>query len=132
MRAFSTKYALALYEAVARRVRLQHIFYGRIPLDAFRELLGVPEGKLKTFGNLNQYAIKPAVTEINAMANFGVKIMPNKQCRWVISVTVGWWQKDIDDLKSAYAEVRRPKVGRKARIADKVEEVVSVQISLPV
>lgn len=132
MRAFSTKYALALYEAVARRVRLQHVFMEELPLDAFRELLGVPEGKLRTFGNLNQYAIKPAVTEINAMANFGVKIVPMKRGRKVIGVTVGWWQKDIDDLKAAYTEVRRSRVGRKARIADKVEEVVSVQTSLPV
>ncbi len=56
MRAFSTKYALALYEAIARRVRLEHKFTEVISIDEFRELLGVSPGKLKTYGNLNQCA----------------------------------------------------------------------------
>ena len=60
MMAFSTKYALALYEAVARRARLRHKFSEEMSLEEFRELLGVPLGKLTTFGNLNEYAIKPA------------------------------------------------------------------------
>ena len=39
LRAFTSKYALALYEAVARRVRLKHVFTERFALDDFRELL---------------------------------------------------------------------------------------------
>ena len=57
LRAFTSKYALALYEAVARRVRLKHIFTERFSLEDFRELLSVEHDKLTTFGNLNQYAI---------------------------------------------------------------------------
>ncbi len=123
MMAFSTKYALALYEAIARRARLKFVFMEEFSLDDFRELLGVPKGKLTTFGNLNQYAIKPAVAEINALASFGVNVMPQKQGRKVISVLVNWWRKDIDDLKAAFAEVERHKSGRKARIAGTVEAV---------
>ncbi len=62
---------------------------GALALEDFRELLGVPEGKLTTYGNLNQYAIKPALAQINAMASFGVRIIPNKQGRRVASITVG-------------------------------------------
>lgn len=127
MKAFSTKYALALYEAVARRVRLSHVFYEEMRLDPLRELLGVPEGKLGTFGNLNQYAIKPAVAEVNALATFSVQIQPVKQGRKVVAVKLFWHQKSEDELKEAYAELHRPRVGRSARLKGEVDEVVEPQ-----
>ena len=49
LRAFTSKYALALYEAVARRVRLKHIFTERFSMDDFRELLGVEPPLLWVF-----------------------------------------------------------------------------------
>jgi len=121
MMAFSTKYALALYEAIARRVRLRHKFTEVLSLEEFRELLGVPLGKLTSFGNLNQFAIKPAVREINALASFGVTILPIKNGRKVVSLKIGWWQKTVYELKTAFSELQRPKVGRKARISGTVE-----------
>lgn len=130
MKAFSTKYALALYEAISRRVRLKHVFTEVFELPAFRELLGVPEGKLNTFGNLNQYAIKPALAEINAMASFHVDVLPIKRGRKVIAVRVGWYGKDENGLKDAYAELNRPRAGRKARINGLVEDVVEEQTDL--
>ena len=83
MRAFSTKYALALYEALSRRVRLSSVFSETFPLDDFRELLGVPEGKLATYSNLKLRAIVPAMEEINALAGLGCQIDPVKQSRKV-------------------------------------------------
>ena len=124
MRAFSTKYALALYEAVARRVRLSSVFSEVFPLEAFREVLGVPEGKLVAYGSLKQKAIDPALREINAMASFGCVIEPVKRGRRVVAVRVGWWRKSVDELKEAYAELQRPRVGRKARIDGEVEQVM--------
>ena len=124
MRAFSTKYALALYEALSRRVRLSEVFSEVFPLPAFRELLGVPEGKLTTYSNLNLRAIKPALEEINALASFGCSIEPVKQSRKVIAVRVGWWHKDVYELKAAYRELQRPKVGRKSRIDGQADTVV--------
>lgn len=121
LRAFTSKYALALYEAVARRVRLQHVFTERFSLEDFRELLGVEPGKLKTFGNLNQYAIKPALLEVNALSDFTVGIAPEKSGRRVTGVMVGWNAKSIDERKAAYAELQRSRVGRKARITGTVE-----------
>ena len=124
MRAFSTKYALALYEALSRRVRLSNVFSEVFPLEAFRELLGVPEGKLGTYSNLKLRAIAPAVEEINALASFGCAIDPVKQSRKVAAVRVSWWRKDVHELKAAYAEVQRPRVGRKARISGQEEELL--------
>lgn len=130
MMAFTTKYALAFYEALARRVRLKHVFHEVIPIDDFRELLGVPEGKLTSFGNLNQYAIKPAMAEINFLASFGVNMIPVKTGRKVTAVKIGWYMKNEGQLKEAFAELQRPKVGRKARIKGEVEEIMEEQINL--
>lgn len=124
MHAFTTKYGLALYEALARRVRLKSKFFEDFDLPAFRELLGVPADKLDTFSNLKLRAITPAVDEINAIASFGCKIDPIKVSRKVEQVRVWWWRKDIEALKEAYAELNRPKVGRKARISGETEQVV--------
>lgn len=123
MRAFSTKYALALYEALARRVRLTAVFSETFSLDEFREILGVSEGKLGTFSNLRMKAIDPAVLEVNALASFGCKIEPVKTGRMVTGVRLSWWRKSVEELKEAYAELRRPRPGRRARAADKVEHV---------
>lgn len=123
MRAFSTKYALALYEALARRVRLSSIFYESFSLDEFRELLGVPEGKLSTYSNLKLKAIGPAVSEVNALAAFGCDVTPVKTGRSVTGIRLSWWRKSVDELKQSYAEVKRTRVGRKARISNNVERV---------
>lgn len=116
LHAFSTKYALALYEAVARRVRLRHKFTEILELAVFREILGVPPGKLEPFGNLKVCAIVPAVAEVNALTAYGCVVTPKKTGRKVTHVTLGWWLKDVDGLKDAYAELQRPRVGRRARI----------------
>ena len=124
MHGFTTKYGLALYEALARRVRLKSKFFEDFELAALRELLGVPPDKLGTFSNLKLRAITPAVDEINAISSFGCQIEPLKTGRKVTHVRVYWWRKDIDGLKEAYAELQRPKVGRRARIAGEIDEIV--------
>lgn len=128
LRAFTSKYALALYEAVARRVRLKYVFTERFSMDDFRELLGVEADKLTTFGNLNQYAIKPALLEVNALSDFTVTVVPEKTGRRVTGVLIGWGAKDIEGRKAAYAELQRPRVGRKARITGTVEEMLPSEV----
>lgn len=128
LRSFTSKYALALYEAVARRVRLKHVFTERFELDDFRELLGVEADRLTTYGNLNQYAIKPALVEVNALSDFTVTIVPAKTGRRVTGVLIGWGAKDIEGRKAAYAELQRSRVGRKARITGTVEEMLSPEV----
>lgn len=125
MRAFSTKYALALYEALSRRVRLSSVFSEVFPLPAFREILGVPDGKLDSYSNLKLRAIQPAVEEINALAAFSCQADPVKESRKVVAVQVSWWRKDTSELREAFAEVRRPRVGRKARITHQDERLIS-------
>ncbi len=50
-------------------------------LPTFRELMGVEEGKLEPFSNLNLKAINPALKEVNALASFGVATQTKKTGR---------------------------------------------------
>lgn len=61
-------------------------------------MITVEEGKLKTFGNLNQYATKPALLEVNALAYSNVTVALTKTGCRVTGVILGWGMKDIDAL----------------------------------
>lgn len=105
LQAFGTKYGLALYEALSRRVRLHHVFHEDFEVEAFRNLLGVPDGKLPSFGNLRQKAIDPAITEVIKLAPFSCDVEPIERIgRKVTKVRLRWWVKTVDEMKTAYAE----------------------------
>ena len=125
--AFTSKYALALYELITARINLKHMWQEEFSVEDFRALLGVPEGKLKRIPNLLQRVIQPAVLEVNGLAGFGVEIEPIRtggQLRGLVTgFRVAWWPKDIPDLQAAYTELKRVKIGRLARLRRKVETV---------
>lgn len=104
--AVSSKYALALYEIIAKRARLSYVHMETFPLDQFRALIGVPAGKLDTYSNLLKFAIKPAFEEVNRLADFYVDFEPVKVGRKVEAIKVAWSIKDIDGQKRAYAALR--------------------------
>ena len=74
--AFTSKYSLALYELIAARINLSHIWQEEFSVQDLRELLGVPDGKLERTPNLLRWVIKPAEIEVNGLAHFGVKLEP--------------------------------------------------------
>lgn len=121
--AFTSKYTVSLYENIAQFSNLTKKNFHEYTLDEFRDLLGVPPGRYKTFGELNKHVIKPAVTEVNALASFGVSILPIKQGKRVTKIRVGWWTKEAEALRDAFDELQRSKVGRRARITGTVEHV---------
>jgi len=123
MFAFTSKYALALYEMVQKRRNLREKFYENFTVEEMRGLLGVPRGKLPRVANLFQSAIKPALKEVNALSDYGVKIEPITEGRRVVKLRLFWWKKDINGLKEAFSELQRCKTGRKARIDGTVESV---------
>ena len=126
MMALSSKYALALYEMVQKRGNLQDRWYEDFPIEAFREMLSVPAGKLKRFSDFNKYAIKPAVSEVHGLSDFGVKIRPLKQGKRVTHIRLSWHRKSTDELKVAFTELQRCRVGRKARLNHLTEVVKSI------
>jgi len=115
--AFSSKYSVSLYEQVAQWTGLTRKSFQDMTLEAFRELLGVEEGRYGAFGALNKHVIKQVVLELNALAPFSVTIVPIKTGKKVTHLRVGWWPKEKEDLDAAWKEVHRSKIGRRARIS---------------
>ena len=123
MFALSSKYALALYEMVQKRGNMAVKSQEDFEIGEFRELLGVPRGKLPLWGNLYQRALCPALREVNALSDFSVELDPLKTGRRVSGVRLRWTRKEQADAGEALAELRRPKVGRRARLTGTVETV---------
>ena len=116
MRSFSSKYAFALYEQVSRRVGLSYQMTENLSMQGLRDLLGVEDGKLTRVFNLTKKALGPALTEVNAITPYQVTIISRKKGRKVIGWIMGWSIKDVAGMKQAYAELQRPKLGRRERL----------------
>lgn len=113
--ALSSKYSILLFQHVASLVNLNHVTSKIFTVAELRAILGVPDGKLDRFSNLNTWALKPAIAEINQTSRLTVTATPNKIGRTVVSVTIAWEEKPLEGKREAKAELDRPKVGRKAR-----------------
>jgi plasmid replication initiation protein len=122
--AFTSKYALALYEVISTKINLRKSSE-EIDLDTVRLWLGVGDGKLSTWGNLLKIAITPAVKELNALSPYTVEIEPIRQGRKVVKVCVSWEKKQpfSPAEQAAAREVNRLKHGRKARLSGTVQTV---------
>ena len=126
--AFTSKYSLALYEAIAARINLRRTSE-ELEIRTLRQWLGVEEGKLGQWAHLQQKAVKPAVDEVNAFSPYEVEIEPIKQGKKVARVRVTWAKKEPFSPAgpAAAREVNRCKVGRTARIRGEVETVIRVR-----
>jgi Initiator Replication protein len=123
--AMTSKYAIALYELVQLRANLQRCVE-TFPIDRFRDLLGVPPGKLTRGNDLVRWALETAAIEVNGLSDYGVRIDPvRKNPRAPITaVTITWWRKEGDEYRDIIRELRQPKVGRMARLRGTVEQIM--------
>lgn len=123
--AMTSKYSLALYEAVAARISMRKTSE-EISVETLRTWLGVEGGKLTEWKNLNNRAVTTALREVNALSPFDVSITPRKRGRGVSSVVVAWAKKaPFSPAEQAAArEVNRAKTGRNARINGTASYVV--------
>ena len=131
MRSFSSKYAFALYEAIARRINLRHKFTEELDIEDMRDLLGVETGKLDEYRNLRLKAIEPAIAEVNAITPYHVTIQPINKGRKVIGFKMFWSVKDkaalmqqVMQQHQSYKELQAAKVGRKARQAGEEDVII--------
>jgi hypothetical protein len=122
--AMTSKYAIALYEMVQLRAGLDRCLE-QLPIDRFRDLLGVPPGKLTRGPDFMRYCIEPALLEVNGLSDMSVQIeMVRAHARApVTAVTMAWWRKEGDEFREANAERQRSKVGRMARLRGDVVTV---------
>lgn len=125
--AFSSKYALSLYEAGCLRINRQadQEFF---TVADFRQMMGVPKGKYPGFAQFRQWVIEPAVLEVNGLSDFMMQIEPVREGGFVRGKLKGfnvyWRKKDRAEWKTALEELGRPRVGRKDRLKETVDTVV--------
>jgi hypothetical protein len=131
--AFTSKYSLTLYELITARINLKHMWQEEFELEDLRALLGVPPYKLLRTPDLLRKVIQPAETEVNGLADFGVKIDPIRKGGTMRGLVTGfrvsWWRKDAPALQEAYQEIKRSKVGRLARLNGTVDDASTMGIS---
>jgi plasmid replication initiation protein len=124
MFAFTSKYALALYEIVQKRGELKYKWEEIFSIEEIRNLLGVDPKKLKRFANLNAWALQPAAQEVNNLADYGVELLPLKKGKAVHAIKLKWWKKTPEERIKALRELQNSKIGRKARISKTTEEII--------
>lgn len=119
--AFTSKYAVSLYENASQWIGLGRRVIQELTLEEFREMLGVETGKYAAFGALNKHVVKPALSEINALAPFNLEVVPVKEGKRVACLRLSWRPKDRAEMDAAWRELRQPKVGRRARLSGQTE-----------
>ena len=86
--------------------------------------MGVPDGKMERWNDMNRFALKPAIAEINQTSRLTLTATLRKIGRTVASVTIAWEEKPQEAKKEAKRELDRPKVGRKERREGAVDVLV--------
>ena len=122
--ALSSKYSILLFQHVASLVNLNHIISKTFTVAELRAILGVPDGKMERWNDMNRFALKPAIAEINQTSRLTLTATPRKIGRTVASVTIAWEEKPQEAKKEAKRELDRPKVGRKERREGNAEVLV--------
>ncbi len=85
---FDSKHALALWELCVDYLGAERD-YGEtpfIPLEHFRELMGITEGMYPTFKRLSEKVINPAIAEINRLSDFRVTVDYQRQSRKITAL----------------------------------------------
>jgi hypothetical protein len=113
--ALSSKYSILLFQHIASMVNLDHVTSKTFTVSELRAVLGVAEGKLDRFADLNRRALEAAISEINQTSRLTLTATPRKVGRTVASITIAWEEKPQEAKQSTKRELDRPKVGRKAR-----------------
>lgn len=112
-----------LFQHIASLANLDRISVKAFTVPELRAALGVPAGKLERFSNLNTWALKPALAEINQLSRLDLTATPRKKGRTVVSVEISWAVKGEGAKAAAARELKGHSAGRKARRTGKAETV---------
>ena len=115
MFALSSKYSILLFQYASSLVNLNYVTSKTFTVSELRAIMGVPEGKIQRFANLNRDVIQSAIAEINQTSRLTLTASPRKSGRTVTGVTIAWTEKEPERKRDTKRELDRPKTGRKAR-----------------
>ena len=126
----SSKYSLSLYEFLQKRKNMDFVRSETLTVDEVRGILGVGTNKLKSFGHLNDKAIKPALEEVSFLTEYDITAEPLRTGRSVTHIRFSWNKKtDIGAQIAAVEELERSKIGRRSRQLQTVEMVETITYS---
>lgn len=114
--AMRSRYAIALYEALALRRNMERCIE-TFSIEKFREIMSVKPDTYRVGTDFQRYVIDPAVIEVNGLSDMGVQMeIQRRHARAPIhAVTIAWWRKSPEELAAAIRERNRSKIGRMAR-----------------
>ena len=139
---FRSQYALVLWEICFDYFDTDrdHGETPFIPLETFRELMGIETNEYRTFKALNQTLIKPAVKEINDLTNYHIEVEQKRIARKVaelkfritrveqITINESLFP-DIENLPPVAIELVQAEIDRKValKISDQEWDFVNPQ-----
>lgn len=88
-----SKYSILLFQHIASLVG-KRATSQRFTVQELRQLMGVENSKLTSFGDFNRRALQPAIDEINGLSRLRLTASLKKKGRAVIAVEISW--KDPD------------------------------------
>lgn len=123
--AFTSKYALSLYEMLSKKINLRRTSE-ILDIETLRQWLGVEPDKLNRWPDLNRKAVQPALQEVNKLSPYEVDLERIKKGRKVVQVRASWAKKEpfSPAEQAAAREVNRERTGRKARITGTAETIL--------
>ena len=121
--ALRSKYSILLFQHIASLTALDHITDKTFTVPELRVALGLPEGKIKRFADLNRDVLTPAIADINQLSRLTLTATRHKIGRTVASVTIAWTINP--DLIEAKRELDRSNIGRQARLQGTAETPIA-------
>lgn len=113
----SSKYSLALYEILSKRINLEYKVFEEFDIITLRKLLGVEDKKLPMYANFKARVLVTAIKEVNDLTEIGCNFQEVKNGKAVSLVRLMWWKKDLSALnevkkmRETHTQARR---GRRA------------------
>ena len=110
MMALSSRYSLALYEILAKRMNLTHTQSEVFELPIFRKMLGVPEDKYKLMSHLRTRILDTAFGEVEQLTNIGCayELIRNRG-KGYTHIKIIWFPKDPSAKSDAEKNRKKPK-----------------------
>ena len=100
---------------------MSHVQSKVFTVAELRSLLGVKEGKLKTWNDCRKRALQPAIAEINQTSRLSLEATYHKTGRTVTSVTIDWQVKaDLAPVKTAQSDHSTARNGKRKEAQERL------------
>ncbi len=110
MFAMSSRYSLALYEILAKRINLKHTQSEMFELAVFRGMLGVPADKYKLMSHLRTRILDTAFGEVEQLSNIGCAYqLVRNRGKGYTHIKISWFAKDASATYNAQLNRQKPK-----------------------